>query len=243
MSWYEPVLGTVLQTAYEPAAESDRYDEVCLATIDALDLVFSRYRDDSELMRFNAGELAHGDLSIELRYVLSQAERFRDLSSGAFDAGAPPRLDLDAIAKGYIVDRAVAAVSAAGAWSVLVNIGGDVVHQGPLPVVIGIEDPRTPYDNAPPLTRVRLAGRALATSGTARRGEHIRDPRTGLPSTETLSVSVIAATGLLADALATVTGVLGLDAAGTILADQDADALVVTAAGVRTTPGWGTYQA
>ncbi|HOB06218.1 MAG TPA: FAD:protein FMN transferase [Propionibacteriaceae bacterium] len=242
MTWFEPVLGTVLQTSYEPASETDRYDEVCLETISGLDLIFSRYRDDSELMRFNAGALERDGLSIELRYVLAMAERFRDLSGGALDAGLPPDLDLDAIAKGYIVDRAAVAVATAGAWSVLVNIGGDLVHQGPVPVEVGIEDPRTPYDNAPPLTTVKLAGRALATSGIARRGQHIRDPRTGQPSTATLSVTVIADSALVADALATVTGVLGLAAAQPILTSHAAEALVVTAEGVAATPGWAAYE-
>lgn len=241
MTWFEPVLGTVLVTSYEPASDTDRFDEVCLETISRLDAVFSRFRADSELATYNAGGLTRDELSIELRYVLGLAERFRDVSGGAFDHGRPPRTDLDAIAKGYIVDRAVHAVTRAGAWSVLVNIGGDLLHHGPVPVVVAIEDPRSPYDNAPPLQRVRLAGRALATSGTARRGLHIRDPRTGGPSTTTLSVSVLAGSGIVADALATVVGVMGLDEAMPVLVEHEAEALVVTRAGTRWTRGWESY--
>ncbi len=241
MSWFEPVLGTVLQTSYEPASETDRFDDVCLAQISALDATFSRYRDDSELARYNAGDLKRTELSIELRYVLAMADRFAEISAGAFDPGVPPRVDLDGIAKGYIVDRAAHAAARAGAWSVLVNLGGDLLHQGPIPTVVGIEDPRTPNDNAPPVMRVQIAGCALATSGIARRGNHIRDPRIGRPSVDTLSVTVIAATALVADALATVTGVLGLPRARSILADYQAEALLITADEQVMTPGWERF--
>ncbi len=147
--------------------------------------------------------------------------------------GDSSSVDLNALAKGWIVDRAVAAaMSATGAFpaerprSVVVNAGGDLVHVGEGSVRVGIEDPRRPHDNAPPLDRVVLAGEALATSGTARRGVriagrwygHVIDPRTARPTSErtrshrtVCSSSVIAGDAATADAVATVLSVLDPD--------------------------------
>ncbi len=127
------------------------------------------------------------------------------------DPDAPPA-SLNAIAKGWIVDRAAHLGSGNSAvTSLLVNAGGDLVHIGPSPILVGIEDPRRPYDNAPPLLRVFLRGAALATSGNARRGwtiggqkyGHVIDPRSGWPTGHIASASVIAEDAATSDALAT----------------------------------------
>jgi len=126
-------------------------------------------------------------------------------------------VDLNAVAKGYIVDAAVACARGAAEvdW-VTVNAGGDLRHSGSGEITVGVEDPHSPYDNAPAPIRVRLADAALATSGSARRGfriggvhlGHVIDPRTGWPVTHTASASVLAPTAMTADAAATVAMVL-----------------------------------
>lgn len=126
-------------------------------------------------------------------------------------------LDHHAFAKGWIVDRAVeAALAVAGVTEVLVNAGGDLRHVGGDPIMVGIEDPRRPFDNAPPLTTVRLGDAGLAASSGARRPvrvagsvfSHVFDPRTGLPVHHTLSATVIAPDACTADVAATIVGVL-----------------------------------
>lgn len=127
-------------------------------------------------------------------------------------------VDLDAVAKGHIVDQALEEARAVlGVRSVLVNAGGDLRHAGPGSITVRIEDPHRPFDNAEPLDRVRVSAAALATSGTAHRGYrigdrwfgHVLDPRTGCPVQHTASASVIAADTATADAVATVVMVLG----------------------------------
>lgn len=149
-------------------------------------------------------------------------------------------VDLNAIAKGHIVDRAVAAALAVGGVdSVTVNAGGDLLHQGAGSLLVGIEDPARPYDNEPPLVRIRVARQALATSGSARRGVrvggrwfgHVLDPRTGWPVDLVTSASVVAPDAATADVVATVVGVLepteglafvaDLDDIGCCLVDRD----------------------
>ncbi len=214
-----------MTTAFEPETREGQFEQVCLAEIDRLDQVLSRWRADSELARYNAGCLMpSGDLA----YVLDEAERWRRASDGVFDPGRPPYVDLDAIAKGYIVDRAARAAYDAGATRVVVNIGGDLAHLGSGSLTVRIEDPRTPYDNAPPLARVPISNQGLATSGIARRGQHIRDPRTGRPASRTLSATVVADACATADALATIVGILEPEQGIRLIERYGAACLIVT---------------
>lgn len=120
-------------------------------------------------------------------------------------------LTLDGIAKGYIVDRASAALTALGAPDHLVNAGGDIrCSGGPLPGrpwTIAIEDPA--LEGRYPAI-IRLRGGAVATSGSyetahgpRRSLHHIVDPRFGGCPAQLVSTSVTAPTAMEADALAT----------------------------------------
>ena len=124
---------------------------------------------------------------------------------------------LDAIAKGYIVDRALCrATEIEGITQVLLNIGGDLRHHGARPVTVRVADPNAPAENAQPIATIRLAGEALATSGGYHRGfvmdgqsvSHIIDPRTGRSASQVISASVIARDCMTADALSTAFSVL-----------------------------------
>lgn len=129
-------------------------------------------------------------------------------------------LDLHAVAKGWIVDRAAAlAQEAAGIASTVVNAGGDLVRLGPGGIVIDVEDPRDPFDNAAPLVRAHLRQGGFATSSPSRRPlrigdltlHHVVDPRTGWPVEHVRSASVCAPDAATADAIATVVGVLPVE--------------------------------
>ena len=54
-----------------------------------------------------------------------------------------------------------------------------------------------------------MSNAAVCTSGDYERGDHLVDPRTGMPSSLAASVTVVAPTAMLADALATAAFVLG----------------------------------
>lgn len=158
-------------------------------------------------------------------------------------------VDLNAIAKGYIVDRAAAAAMAVpGITTVVVNAGGDLVHRGAGSLNVGIEDPARPFDNLPPRWQVRVSNAALATSGTARRGfevggqwlGHVLDPRTGWPVAHTASISVLALDTMTADALATVVGVLPPGEALAFAQNHSVSCLLVSPSGqVSRTGGFG----
>jgi thiamine biosynthesis lipoprotein len=149
-------------------------------------------------------------------------------------------IDLNAIAKGYIVDRAVAtAMRFPGVVDVLVNAGGDLRHEGDRKLRIGVEDPADRV--GPPATVIELTGGAVATSGSVHRGfqiggtwyGHVLDPRTGRPVADRPSTTVRAREAMTADAVATVVNVLGWPTAEGVVADlADVAVLSVDAAGL-----------
>lgn len=159
-------------------------------------------------------------------------------------------LSLDAIAKGFILERACAAGLAAGEGvrGLLLNVGGDLRAQGDFSATIGIVRPTADSEAAEPLARIEVRDRAVATSGSSQRGfsiggvrySHILDPRTGRPAEGATAATVVAERSADADALATVLNVLtpaeGLRLAGSI---PGVEALIVAADGrVEHTPGW-----
>lgn len=152
------------------------------------------------------------------------------------------RLTLDGIAKGFVVDRTVAALVGAGAERVLVDAGGDLASGGPgsatEPWPVLVQDPRRP---AAALGEVRLAGRAVASSGDYMqaftrdlRHHHVLDPRTGRSPVHTAGVTVTAPSAMDADALSTALMVMGGEE-GVALAESipGVEALVVGKRGDR----------
>lgn len=129
-------------------------------------------------------------------------------------------LDLSGIAKGYAVDLVAASLRDLGLASFLVEIGGELRGEGVKPDLspwwVALEHP--PGADALPETLVALHGLSVATSGDYRRFRdtgsgrmaHTIDPRTGHPTRSPLvSVSVLAAECIEADAWATALIVLG----------------------------------
>lgn len=146
-------------------------------------------------------------------------ERFTFADASAVKAAPAAQIDLSAIAKGYAVDRALAAIRAAGAAGAQVEVGGEVGLFGPAPTgprwPVYIVNPFAP--DAEPLGPILLTDAAVATSGDYRqyteidgvRYGHIIDPRTEAPAETTASATVIAPDCTTADAWATALAVLG----------------------------------
>jgi len=147
------------------------------------------------------------------------------------------RLDLGGIAKGFAADEAVRVMRSLGLPRVLVNAGGDIVAGDPPPGQPGWRVGVAPLDPRQPPSQVLLVqNAAVATSGDAwqfvelngKRYSHIIDPRTGLGVTDRSSVTVIAADGTTADALASALSVMGVER-GIELIDRlsDVEAIMV----------------
>jgi thiamine biosynthesis lipoprotein len=90
------------------------------------------------------------------------------------------------------------------------------------------------------LTVLDLCDGAVATSGTAHRGAHIIDPRTGSPATRFASATVVGPSLLWADVHATAAMADGPAALARLNAEPGYEALLVDAGGqVHLSAGWG----
>ena len=134
------------------------------------------------------------------------------------------RLDLNGIAKGFAVDQVAAALGRAGARSYLVEVGGELRGTGAKPdgQPWWVELERPPAANDGLRTLVALHGLSVATSGDyrrffehdGRRYAHTLDPATAAPvANPTVSVTVLDASCMRADAYATALTVMAPDAA------------------------------
>ena len=174
---------------------------------------------------------AESDLARATHAVRAQHWTLDPVAHTATHTSAVP-LALNSFTKSYIVDRAVqAALDVPAIEAAIVNVGGDLVSRGSWTTTIGIVDPEHDADNDAPLTRLAVTNKAVATSGSYRRGfdiggrhySHIIDPRTGQPSGHVLSATVVADEAVPAGALAT---------AFCVLAPADSVALAAQYAGV-----------
>ena len=94
-----------------------------------------------------------------------------------------------------------------------------------MPWRIGIRHP----DQVDRLAAVlELRDRAVATSGTYERGEHIVDPRTGRPARGLRSLTVVGPRLGFVDAYATAAFVMGRSGLGWVASHADHEALAIT---------------
>ena len=122
------------------------------------------------------------------------------------------------IAKGYALDHAGAILRGGGVDNYMIFGGGQVQVHGRRdgrPWRVGIQHPRDPQSY---FAALESTGASFSTSGdyehavfdgAGRRWHHIIDPKTGRPADKSLSVTIMTAEGIYADALSTAAFVLG----------------------------------
>ena len=184
--------------------------EAAVETLRELDARFTTYRDDSEIKRLERGELATGDAHPDVREVLAACTVLRAESDGAFDAWRDGSLDPSGYVKGWAAERAADVLRASGASSFALNLGGDVICAGEASPGaawrVGVRHPRAADEMALVLG---VRDKAIATSGSYERGEHVVDARTGRASGDWRSITVLAADLATADAIATAALAMG----------------------------------
>ncbi|MEY2930390.1 MAG: hypothetical protein RL033_1139 [Pseudomonadota bacterium] len=229
----------------------------------AFDITVGAFKGLWKFDEDNDGSLpARGDVLARLKLV-----DYRDLlleptkSSVASAPQARARLrragqsvTLGGIAKGLVVDRAVAALRAAGLKSFLMQAGGDLYaagRHGDREWKVGIQDPRASHGEErstdSSFALLALEDSAFNTSGDyerfilkdGKRYHHILDPRTGYPVSHTRSVTVLAPTSFLADTLDTAVFVLGAEQGMKLIASvPGTEAVIVDAQNkVHVSPG------
>ena len=193
---------------------------------------FSLYRDDSELSRVRRGEIRLTDASESLRDCYALALDWRERTLGAFSPHrADGVIDLSGVVKALAIAEAGAALTDGGFTNWSINAGGDVLvggaphsgcevweiadrampggHRVAAPSSVGTRPEWVvaivnPADRGDIIASVPLRNplRAVATSGSAERGEHIWTAQRGEES-PFHQVSVFAADIVTADVLAT----------------------------------------
>jgi len=169
------------------------------AAVEALfherDRMFSPFRADSELTAVNEadGPVLVSQLFADTLHVALEAETATGGLVTPGDVQVTGRLvrarglDLNGVVKSLAADDALTLLSGDG----FVSAGGDIASKAPLDVAL-------PGGGA-----VRLVRGGIATSGTAKRGAHIVDPRTRRASTARWThVTVSGATCVAADVAA-----------------------------------------
>ncbi|MFT5463126.1 MAG: thiamine biosynthesis lipoprotein [Planctomycetota bacterium] len=156
---------------------------------------------------------------------------FVDRAAGTLRLAVPEmELDLGGIAKGFACDRALEVMGTRGVTRALVEIGGDFAAGDPPPGKEGWELATACGTDGAHSPSFRVANQGVATSGDTfqyfevdgQRYGHVIDPSTGLGATESNCATVIAPTGALADALASVASLPNQAALPRALAQYDA---------------------
>lgn len=132
------------------------------------------------------------------------------------------RIDLGAIAKGYIADRLKEYLISRGVESAMINLGGNVVCVGEKPngepFLVGIQKPFA--DRNEIVATMELKDKSIVSSGIYERflqvGDnfyhHILNPKTGYPYDNNLvSVTIISDLSVDGDGLSTTVFALGLE--------------------------------
>lgn len=173
-------------------------------SLERLEARFSLYRHDSEASAVARRDLLVRRASPAYREVYDMALEWRTQTGGAFTPHRPDGvIDLSGIVKALAIEAAAGVLDAAGRDSWCINAGGDVLVSGKredgYPWAVGIVDPD---DRSTLLSQFVSPGgrRAIATSGTAERGEHVW--RIGANAT-LRQVTVVSEDIVTADVLAT----------------------------------------
>ncbi|WP_329550299.1 FAD:protein FMN transferase [Streptomyces sp. NBC_01356] len=218
----------------EPAAVQAALEEA-VAQLHRVNEVFSTYREDSQISRLARGELTVAECDPEVAEVLDLCAEAERLSEGWFSTTYEGRLDPTGLVKGWSTERVARHLAAAGASGVSVNGGGDVQLCGvpgpQRPWRVGVADPLRPGSLAAVVSAAGADELAVATSGTAERGAHIVDPRTGKSAvTDLVAVTVVGPRLTWADAWATAAFAMGSrQALDWLEALPDVEALLITA--------------
>jgi FAD:protein FMN transferase len=238
----EHVMGMPISLALRGRHTHDAADAAWAAVLDTLraaDAVFSTYRADSVVSAIRRGELALADAPQDVHEVLAIAARAERATDGAFSAwrSGPDGvrvLDPSGVVKGWAVQRAAAALHTLAGTDSCLSAGGDMLcrSMSGQPWHVGIEDP---HDPTRLLAVVAVRDGAVATTGTAHRGAHLVDARTGTTPGAVAQVTVIARSLTDADVDATAAYTLGPDAAQWLRRRVGRNGLVVWADGTTTT--------
>jgi thiamine biosynthesis lipoprotein len=171
----------------------------------SVDERFSTYKPTSEISQINAGLLKESEYSQDMQEIFLLAEDTKKKTHGFFNIENNANIDPSGIVKGWAIDQAARLLRQHGFMNFYVDAGGDVQTHGKNVEGenwrIGIRNPFNRDENVKIVAGVDIA---VATSGTAIRGQHIYNPlHPERPITEIVSLSIVGNNILDADRFAT----------------------------------------
>ncbi|MBI1350094.1 MAG: FAD:protein FMN transferase [Actinomycetales bacterium] len=178
-----PVMGT-MSSIVVPAGEVARHGLAAVdralgaarGELEMLDRRFSHYRADSEITRWQLAEQVSNEAVADIGHVLAECARLAADSEGVFTTRNPRTgaLDTAGYVKGYAIGRAADVLGRAGLASFAVGVGGDGYFAGMpaqgRPWQVAVQHPERRFGV---VAVIPVIDGAVATSGTAERGEHI----------------------------------------------------------------------
>lgn len=256
VTWFEEIERTC--SRFDPRSEVSRLSTLIGAAVPISDILFETLRfalavaDESggafdptmglqlEARGFNRDYRTGAEVRTELE--ADPAASYRDVHLNADERTVilekPLLLDLGAVAKGLAVDMATRELKARSFDDFAIDAGGDLYLAGcnadGAPWSVGIRHPREAqalYET------LRVSNTAVCTSGDYERRtpgdesgteHHIIDPRTRSSATAAASVTVLASSAMVADALATAAFVLGPVDGLELLERHSVDGMIVT---------------
>lgn len=184
------------------------------------------------------------DARVPSQEELSQALKTVDyksvsLTETSITLAQGQQIDLGAIGKGYMCDKAVDILKENGVESAVISAGGSVLVYGKNPSggewKVGIRDPFGTSSDI--FSALSVEESYISTSGDYERTftengktyHHILNPQTGYPADSGLSsVTVVSSSGALSDALSTACFVLGYEKSLPLLEKYGAEGIFVT---------------
>ncbi len=206
------------------------------------DRTFSLYKPESPLSQLARGETRVADCPPVVGEIWNACDEWEKRTDGWFSAMTPQNtFDPSGIVKTWAAKRAAEYIYAAGIKDFTMNAGGDVWLSydltSDLDWRIGISKPISiASPEAGVLSVIDLKNtnfRAMATSGSAERGQHIWNPKAAgkEASTELVQVSVVADDLVTADVWATAAFAAGTRGVALLNAATGVEALFVLANG------------
>lgn len=202
-----PITVTVLDA---PVRQQD-LDSV-FAEFSAIDAQFSPFKPDSEVCRFNRGEIAEHQFTPRMRVIVALCEKTKRETGGYFDIARPDgAIDPCGIVKGWAIRNAAGQLAEMGFSNFCVEAGGDIQCRGVNAEggewTVGI---RNPFARDEIVKVLQPRGHGVATSGNYLRGDHIYNPHTGrYGADDIVSLTVIGPDVLEADRYATAAFAMG----------------------------------
>ncbi len=186
--------------------------EAVFTEFTALDAQFSPFKTDSEISRFNRGEIAENACTTRMREIVALSEKTRQETGGYFDISRPDgTIDPCGMVKGWAIRNAARQLVDMGFFNFCVAAGGDIQchglneHGGQWTVGI-----RHPFLRDEIVKVLQPNGHGVATSGNYIRGDHIYNPHTGLYGSDNIvSLTVIGPDVFEADRYATAAFAMG----------------------------------